>query len=131
MKGEQPSWVDPSIGLFVSFARSQEDVARTVVGFLEERGQYVWADFKEIGRIEHWWEEAKPHIERCDVFLAVVSPDYYASADCSRELSYASSQACLVVAALWTEPQEWDRKKTRFHAVVPLGEDGSLDWFDN
>lgn len=129
MTGDQPQWVEPPARLFVSYAGDQTDVARALAKQLVECGYEVWADFLKIGRSDFWWEKTQPHIVSCDVFLALVSPDYFNSEECSRELARARSQECQVVAVVWAEPELWDRRRGQFHAVVPLANDGSLGRF--
>ncbi len=74
--------------VFVSYAREDRAVAADLAKRLPSLGCQVWMDV-QLGGGQEWWPEVLRQIERCDVFLTVVSRPSLDSVACQRERQYA------------------------------------------
>ncbi len=77
--------------VFVSYRRKNVEFVKQLVENLSQDGKEVWIDWQDIPPgVERFADEIKRGIEGADMFLAVLSPDYWESPYCVGELRYAS-----------------------------------------
>ncbi len=77
--------------IFVSYAHKNAEKVIPILDKLNAAGYRVWYD-DGIAPGSEWPEYIAEHLNRCDVFLAFVSPESIASANCRREVTYALSK---------------------------------------
>jgi len=75
--------------IFVSYNRQSQDMARTLVGDLEDMGHDVWFDH-ELSGGQAWWGRILAEIRDSDVFVFLLDAESLNSAACRREFGYAS-----------------------------------------
>lgn len=82
-----------TVNIFISF-RSDDDALRNVQRFkedLERRIELAELDAKvflsatSLGSIDRWQDDLKYQLDHCQVFLPLVSPNYFTSDVCSKE----------------------------------------------
>lgn len=77
--------------VFISYTRRDGIFARRLYDQLTLEGFTSWADWEGLSYSVEWWAEIKRAIERCENFLCILSPIYFASRVCNDELAYALS----------------------------------------
>jgi hypothetical protein len=83
--------VNPTAGLFISYARADEPVALGLYEALVHARQDVWLDKKRLQPGVDWWDCVKLAIDQSSGVLFLVSDESSRSVSCSRELTYAVS----------------------------------------
>lgn len=76
------------MGVFISYARSDEEAVRRLHGQLEDQRHDAFFDQDMVGG-QRWWDVILEEIRRCDIFLVALSPDSLTSRACRAELNYA------------------------------------------
>jgi hypothetical protein len=89
--------------VFLSYARSEMDFARQLGDVLAHHGHDVWGDWKDIPPAADWSEAISAAIDGADAFLAVLTPEYYASAQCASEADRALNGAKRIIPVLRRE----------------------------
>ena len=74
--------------IFVSYARADRAIVERLEADLKGCGHAPFFD-KELTGGQSWWDEILGRIERCDVFVPVLSDAYLNSTACEREADYA------------------------------------------
>ena len=75
---------------FISYSRKDKDFVRRLHRALGERKLDVWVDLEKIQPTEEFMEAIFRAIEEADIFVAVLTPDWVASAVCKREIKHAT-----------------------------------------
>ena len=75
---------------FISYSRKDKDFVRRLHRALGERKLDVWVDLEKIQPTEEFMEAIFRAIEEADIFGAVLTPDWVASAVCKREIKHAT-----------------------------------------
>lgn len=74
--------------VFVSYRHSSER-AKEIISLLEKNGIDIWLDRDIDWGDRNYQREIQNQIKRCNIFLAIVSKDYFESDWCAREFAYA------------------------------------------
>ena len=61
--------------IFISYSRTNEDIAKTIANDIRELGNAVWFDEYLAGG-EAWWEKFLDEIRNCDIFIFLLSSKY-------------------------------------------------------
>jgi hypothetical protein len=77
------------VSLFVSYAKSDDAVVRTIRADLEQLGHDVWTDHQVHGG-ESWWREIIREIQGARVFVFALSNNSWKSKPCWLELGYVN-----------------------------------------
>ncbi|MBR5449013.1 MAG: TIR domain-containing protein, partial [Clostridia bacterium] len=83
--------------IFVSYAHKDTHIVLPIIEELQKKGFRVWYD----GGIEagtEWPEYIADHLERCAVALLFISDNALASRNCTREINFAISVGCDMLA---------------------------------
>ena len=83
--------------IFVSYAHKDTHIVLPIIEELQKKGFRVWYD----GGIEagtEWPEYIADHLERCAVALLFISDNALASRNCTREINFAISEGCDMLA---------------------------------
>ena len=78
--------------IFVSYSRGDGEFVRRLVDGLESRGKGAWVDWEDIRKGVDWRSRIEAGIETARDVVAVLSPDFAASAVCRDEIEYALGQ---------------------------------------
>lgn len=84
----EPTGVTVRKRIFISYARTNEQVIRQLDTQIREFGCATWVDTALSGG-QHWWDEILRQIADCDAFIATVSRDTLNSEACTREFDWA------------------------------------------
>src|SRR5579863_4030619 len=76
-------------GVFISYSRQDRDFVLRLQQTLVAAGRAVWVDLKDIPPTSEWQREIDAGIAAAETFIAVLSPDYLASAACAKEVERA------------------------------------------
>jgi hypothetical protein len=91
--------------IFISYSRQDQTYVGLLVKALESHGLPVWMD-QRIDYGSRWTREIEEHLERCQVFLLVMSPRSKESDWVDRELTWAQ-QLKKKIFPLLLEGKEW------------------------
>jgi len=83
--------------VFISHARRDRQVARSVADRLREQGHDAYVDDGPAAGLD-WWRQTLAHIEEAELFLALTSPAYDSSEACRLEAAHAATVGLEVVA---------------------------------
>lgn len=75
--------------VFISYSRRDKDFTQKLVDALITAKREVWADWASIPAASDWNAEIKEGIEKTNMVLFVLSPEWIKSNECRKELSYA------------------------------------------
>ena len=75
--------------VFVSYAREDQAVVRSLVAALEKRGKTAFVDWAGIEPSDRWRDSIREAIEESDTVVCVLSPDFLGSDVCAIEREYA------------------------------------------
>jgi hypothetical protein len=76
------------VDVFVSYARSDAELARTLHADIERARRSVWIDH-ELEGAQAWWDQILDQIRACKLFVVAVSHGSIDSRACRAELAYA------------------------------------------
>ncbi|MFI5274784.1 MAG: TIR domain-containing protein, partial [Ktedonobacterales bacterium] len=76
-------------GIFISYSRQNRDFVVRLQEALVAAGRDVWVDLKDIPPMAEWQREIDTGIAAADTVIAVLSPEYFASAMCMKEVERA------------------------------------------
>ena len=80
---------DGRVRVFVSYNRADQDVVEAMVDELRKAGHNIWLDaLLRPGQL--WWSEILDEIERADVVVLALSPEYLSAEACTAERRYAA-----------------------------------------
>jgi hypothetical protein len=74
--------------IFVSYSRKDVAIVRELCEGIITAGYQTFFDQELVGG-QRWWDTILDHIERCGVFMPVLSEQYLTSAPCRSEADYA------------------------------------------
>lgn len=80
-----------ALDVFVSYSRTDADLARKLNGALQEQGKHTWFDQESIAPGADFQQEIYRGIEASDNILFVLSPASISSPYCADEVQYAAS----------------------------------------
>jgi len=78
-----------SLEVFISYSRTDSDLARKINDALQFQGKTTWFDQESIAAGTDFQQEIYRGIENSDNFLFIISPNSVSSAYCSDEVEYA------------------------------------------
>src|ERR1051325_8779114 len=81
---------DRSPKLFLSYSSNDRPAAERIVMHLREQGFDVWIDQSGIAPAANWSHAIAEALERCSIFLLLLSPSSLASKNVLKELSLAA-----------------------------------------
>ena len=90
--------------LFVSYARKDREDVNPIIARLNKSGYRVWYD-NGIVAGQNFATVIADKIEKCTVFLAMLTPNYMASQICMKELSYGFQQGKTMIGIRLTQFQ--------------------------
>ena len=79
-------------GLFISYSRTDQAFVRKLYETLVAEQNEVFVDWESIPPSSQWKSEIAEAIDKADVILCVLSPDYLASDTCRYELASAEAE---------------------------------------
>ena len=79
-------------GVFLSYAREDQEAVRRIHDLLVARGCELWVDWEGIEPSDQWMRSIREAIDRADAVLVVVSPDSLVSDVCRQEVEHAAAQ---------------------------------------
>ena len=85
------SYEGPEKYIFISYAHKDSDRVLKILERMTEAGYRIWYD-DGIAPGSEWPEDIATHLDGCAVFLAFVSNNSIASANCRREVTFALSR---------------------------------------
>ena len=85
------SYEGPEKYIFISYAHKDSDRVLRILEKMTEAGYRIWYD-DGIAPGSEWPEDIAAHLDGCAVFLAFVSNNSIASANCRREVTFALSR---------------------------------------
>ena len=80
-KGDKPY-------IFISYSHKDRDEAVKVIRLLQQNRYRVWYD-EGIDPGTEWDDNIAGHINQCEYFLALISPNSVTSSNCKDEIKYA------------------------------------------
>ncbi|MDP4230575.1 MAG: FlgO family outer membrane protein [Bacteroidota bacterium] len=83
--------------IFISYSRHDSEQAKVLAGRLRAAGANVWMDSTTLTAAETWSAEIVGAINRCDVFLLLLSPTAVVSHNVNKEVSLASEKRKMIV----------------------------------
>jgi hypothetical protein len=102
---------ESSLEVFISYSRSDSDLARKINEKLQELGKNTWFDQESIATGTDFKQEIYRGIESSDNFLFIISPKSVNSPYCADEVEYAQSLNKRFVTILHRSLSEEDRRK--------------------
>ena len=76
--------------LFISYSRSDIEVARRLTEAFKGQGLNSWIDWEDIPPTVDWWKDIEKGIEESDGFLFLLSPNYCKSKVCKQEIEHTA-----------------------------------------
>lgn len=76
--------------IFITYSRSDQQQATSLVKDLEELGHDIWFD-QELSGGQSWWDNILSKIRDCDVYIFAITQQSLDSTACKRELKYAEA----------------------------------------
>ncbi|WP_026102209.1 TIR domain-containing protein [Pleurocapsa sp. PCC 7319] len=80
---------DTVLDVFISYSRTDGDIARKLNDQLQQLGKTTWFDQESIAVGEDFQQEIEKGIENCDNFLFIISPRSINSPYCADEVEHA------------------------------------------
>ncbi|WP_300713020.1 toll/interleukin-1 receptor domain-containing protein [uncultured Acetatifactor sp.] len=74
--------------IFISYAHQDKDEVLEIIGRMQAEGYRIWYNKRTDSSME-WAEHIAERLADCGYFIAFISPEYLASANCLDELNYA------------------------------------------
>ena len=102
---------ESSLEVFISYSRSDSDLARKINEQLQELGKTTWFDQESIATGTDFQQEIYRGIESSDNFLFIISPKSVNSPYCADEVEYAQRLNKRFVTILHRSLSEEDRRK--------------------
>jgi hypothetical protein len=102
---------ESSLEVFISYSRSDSDLARKINEQLQELGKTTWFDQESIATGTDFQEEIYRGIENSDNFLFIISPKSVNSPYCEKEVEYAQKLNKRFVTILHRPLSEEDKRK--------------------
>ena len=93
---------------FMSYARTDREVAEKLRAGLEALGKDVWVDVEDIPGGAEWRMRIKRGIEACKAFLFLLSPASLRSDSCRDELEFAVALKKLIIPVYFCEVERED-----------------------
>ena len=97
---DQPPGRSLSADIFISYSRKDIAFARLLRSSLESSGLNTWIDWERIPVGEQWWSEISQAIERCNVFMFIISASSIGSSVCKDEINEALKNHKRVIPVL-------------------------------
>ncbi|WP_353931397.1 TIR domain-containing protein [Okeanomitos corallinicola TIOX110] len=92
-----------SLDVFISYSRTDSDLARKLNDALQKQGKMTWFDQESIAPGSDFAKEIEEGIKTCDNFLFILSPRSINSPYCKQEVDYAASLNKRFVTVLYRE----------------------------
>ncbi|MEM7773227.1 MAG: toll/interleukin-1 receptor domain-containing protein, partial [Cyanobacteria bacterium P01_A01_bin.37] len=89
-----------ALDVFISYSRSDSDIARRLNEQLQRAGKRTWFDQESIASGANFQQEIYRGIENSDNFLFIISPRSIASPYCADEVEYAAKHNKRIVTLL-------------------------------
>lgn len=105
--------------VFISYALQNRDEVLEIIGRMQAEGCRIWYDKRADSSME-WAEHIAKRLADCGYFIAFISPEYLASANCLDELNYArdrKKECLLVYLSNVTMPDGIHMRANRLQAV--------------
>ena len=102
---------ESSLEVFISYSRSDSDLARKINEQLQELGKTTWFDQESIATGTDFKKEIERGIESSDNFLFIISPKSVNSPYCADEVEYAQQLNKRFVTILHRPLSEEDKRK--------------------
>jgi hypothetical protein len=74
---------------FISYSRNNKDFALELAKELKESGFQIWFDLLDIPTGARWDDEIEKALERCDIFMVILTPSSITSENVKDEIGYA------------------------------------------
>ena len=105
--------------IFISYSRRDADFVRLLHAAFEGAGRKAWLDQDDIRPVAKWASEIAVAIDHSDVIVFVLSPDFVASEECTKEIRHAAAQnkRLIPVKARAIDLEDFDAQMQGFHAV--------------
>ncbi len=94
---ERPLGPQSSVNVFLSYAHEWSDDAVYISQVFRSRGLNVWLDTGELRTGDKLGNKVLGAIQNADYLVALLSPEYFASPWCIRELEAAADQGTQVL----------------------------------
>ncbi|MEO8175604.1 MAG: toll/interleukin-1 receptor domain-containing protein [Sphingomicrobium sp.] len=105
---------------FLSYSRTDSDVALRLANDLEALGVALWVDRRNIRPSEHWDRAIERAIRGCRCMVVVLSPRAAASENVADEISLAIDSAKRIIPVM-IEPCSLPLRLTRLHLIDATG----------
>ncbi|MFN6124881.1 MAG: TIR domain-containing protein [Dolichospermum sp.] len=100
-----------SLEVFISYSRTDSDLARKINDALQELGKTTWFDQESIATGTDFQQEINRGIARSDNFLFIISPKSVNSPYCAGEVEYAKNLGKRFITALHRPLSDDDQQK--------------------
>jgi hypothetical protein len=102
---------ESSLEVFISYSRSDSDLARNINELLQDLVKTTWFDQESIATATDFQQEIYRGIESSDNFLFIISPKSVNSPYCAKEVEYAQQLNKRFVTILHRPLSEEDKQK--------------------
>jgi hypothetical protein len=99
----------PKRFIFLSYSRIDLQFAQHLKSLLEAQKLAVWMDKSDIPPGNSWRREIKDNIEKCSIFIVIVSSNSHQSFNVRKEISHALKRERRIVPILIEESSQWDK----------------------
>jgi hypothetical protein len=89
-----------SPSVMISYRTPDRHIADEISRELDAAGLSPWMDYKGIRPGSKWRDELLKQVRNCDVFIALLTPEYLRSEHCRMELLIARSRGCVVLPVM-------------------------------
>lgn len=89
--------------VFISYSRSDQPLVRKLYETLVANQHEVFVDWEGIPPSSEWKSELEEAIDKADVVLYVLSPEYLASPSCLHEVAHAEADKKRLIPILHRE----------------------------
>jgi hypothetical protein len=114
--------------IFISFSTYDgNDIAKFVYKFCKKKGFDVFYSEKEIPSGNEWEQEIKKHLEKCDIFLFIATPDALDSEQVAKEVSEAKRLKKRIIPCKHSEINWSDLKKLGIDSIQGIEFDTKED----
>src|SRR5215216_3886065 len=104
---------------FISFAEQDKEFVLDLEHALSKQNLFIWIDRKDVPRDQAGAREIEARIKLADVFIPVISPDYWSSPTCRNELVLAGKQNKKIVPVVRREGEDKTLLQS-LHTIEPI-----------
>lgn len=105
--------------LFVSYSHHDADLVHPLIQEMTERGFRIWYD-EGIEPGAGWDDNIADQIARCDLVIAMISPEYLESENCRDELNYARDEGKRIILVYIEKTELPAGMKLRYNRLYAL-----------